>query len=82
MVNTTKLKELMLDIQRSAWYLDQAINNIEACNDVTDDDYMVFMVTDFMKHRKDQLECILGLEMSNREMRVWNETIANLKKES
>lgn len=77
MVDTTKLKDLMLDINRSAWYLDQLIQNIEANNDL-DNDYMLYMMKTSMARRKDELEGILGLEMSNREKRVWNETIFNL----
>ena len=82
MIDTQKLKDLMLDIQRSAWYLDQVINDIESFDDVTDGDYTYFLVSGIMRHRKDELECICGLEMSSREKRVWNEVISNLKKES
>ena len=82
MVDTQKLKDLMLDIQRSAWYLDQAINNIESFDDVTDEDHMYFAVTEIMSHRRLELECICGLEMSDREKRVWNEIMHALKKES
>lgn len=76
MIDTTNLKQLMLDIQRSAWQLDQLIQEIENVDDITDSEYIksTYLIG-CMKKRTDYLECFTGLDMSEREKRLWKEMI-------